>query len=248
LLVQASFGLQSRCHTGTADKKLIQESLTSNFSHPRHRRTSPLLPRPDRPAAHFRILLVEDHQATRELLAQLLTRSGHSVSGAETIAQGRLLAKTNQFDIVISDIGLPDGRGHDLMRELKRDFSLPGIALSGYGMELDILQSHQAGFSAHLTKPVDLAVLEEAIQRALNHGVDSYGILQDRSRRSFFPSDRIGRVVRVMTQATRHRTGNWPAVEDALLPGNGLWTFWMRQEHRCDTNTIDDLRVPETRL
>ncbi len=126
---------------------------------------APSAPGPSRGA--LRILLVEDHQATRETLAKLLTRRGHTVSGAETIAQGRLIAKTNKFDIVISDIGLPDGRGHDLMRELKRDFSLPGIALSGYGMESDILQSHAAGFSAHLTKPVDLAVLEEAIQRAM---------------------------------------------------------------------------------
>ena len=53
------------------------------------------------------------------------------------------------------------------MRELKRDFCLPGIALSGYGMETDILQSQQAGFSAHLTKPVQLTTLEEAIQRAV---------------------------------------------------------------------------------
>ena len=53
------------------------------------------------------------------------------------------------------------------MRELKRDFLLPGIALSGYGMETDILRSQEAGFSAHLTKPVQLATLEEAIQRAL---------------------------------------------------------------------------------
>ena len=126
---------------------------------------APSAPGPSRGA--LRILLVEDHRATRETLAAARPGAVTRFRGAETIAQGRLIAKTNKFDIVISDIGLPDGRGHDLMRELKRDFSLPGIALSGYGMESDILQSHAAGFSAHLTKPVDLAVLEEAIQRAM---------------------------------------------------------------------------------
>jgi PAS domain S-box-containing protein len=115
----------------------------------------------------MRILLVEDHQPTRETIAELLTQQGHAVSQSESIAQARALAKANAFDVVICDLGLPDGRGEDLMRELKRDFFLPGIALSGYGMETDILQSQEAGFSAHLTKPVQLATLEEAVQRAL---------------------------------------------------------------------------------
>ena len=51
------------------------------------------------------------------------------------------------------------------MRELKEEFSVPGIALSGYGMENDIQQSFEAGFSEHITKPVEVAALEEAIQR-----------------------------------------------------------------------------------
>ena len=101
------------------------------------------------------------------MLAQLLTQSGHAVSEAESIAQARTLAKANGFDIVICDLGLPDGRGSDLMRELKGEFSLPGIALSGYGMENDIQQSFEAGFSEHLTKPVEFAALEEAIQRTV---------------------------------------------------------------------------------
>jgi CheY-like chemotaxis protein len=68
---------------------------------------------------------------------------------------------------VVCDLGLPDGLGYDLMREFKKEFSLPGIALSGYGMESDIQQSFEAGFSAHLTKPVELATLEEAIERTI---------------------------------------------------------------------------------
>jgi len=119
------------------------------------------------PPDPLRVLLVEDHQPTRETIAELLTQQGHAVSPSESIAQARALAKANAFDVVICDLGLPDGRGYDLMRELKRDFLLPGIALSGYGMETDVLQSQEAGFTAHLTKPVQLATLEEAIQRAL---------------------------------------------------------------------------------
>ena len=119
------------------------------------------------PAAALRILLVEDHQPTRKTIAETLTQRGHTVSQAESIAQARILAKRNAFHIVICDLGLPDGRGYDLMRELKEKFSLPGIALTGYGMEDDIQQSREAGFSAHLTKPVELAALEQAIRRAV---------------------------------------------------------------------------------
>lgn len=119
------------------------------------------------PAAALRILLVEDHQPTRKTIAETLTQRGHTVSQAESIAQARILAKGNAFHIVICDLGLPDGRGYDLMRELKEKFSLPGIALTGYGMEDDIQQSREAGFSAHLTKPVELAALEQAIRRAV---------------------------------------------------------------------------------
>jgi CheY-like chemotaxis protein len=122
---------------------------------------------PTLPLAAIRILLVEDHPSTRQTLAQHLTQRGHAVSEAESIAQARMLAKANKFDIVVCDLGLPDGLGYDLMRELKREFSMAGIALSGYGMEHDIQQSFEAGFSAHLTKPVELATLEEAIQRTI---------------------------------------------------------------------------------
>jgi len=70
------------------------------------------------------------------------------------------------FNILISDLGLPDGSGHDLMRDLaSRHHSMPGIALSGYGMKDDILDSMAAGFSRHMTKPVDWQELKIAIQK-----------------------------------------------------------------------------------
>ena len=118
-------------------------------------------------ARALRILLVEDHPATRETLARLLTRSGHQVETADCVAQAIEMAGRDSIDIVISDLGLPDGDGHDLMRALRRDFGLRGIALSGYGMQSDIEKSNEAGFVEHLTKPIDLTALEEAIQRVI---------------------------------------------------------------------------------
>ncbi|RYD69065.1 MAG: response regulator, partial [Verrucomicrobiaceae bacterium] len=110
-----------------------------------------------------RILLVEDHEPTRSTLLRLLRRHGHEVQGAETLATARALAATGEFELVISDLGLPDGTGHELMAGLRADHGLAGIALSGYGMEEDIQRSHECGFYAHLTKPVDMTALEAAI-------------------------------------------------------------------------------------
>ena len=117
------------------------------------------------PVRHRRILLVEDHEPTRATLLRLLARHGHEVQGAETVATARALAATGEFELVISDLGLPDGTGHELMASLRADYALTGIALSGYGMEEDIQRSHECGFYAHLTKPVDMAALEAAIAR-----------------------------------------------------------------------------------
>lgn len=113
-----------------------------------------------------RILLVEDHEETRTTLSQLLTRRGHSVVAASTVAAARAQAQENAFDLVISDLGLPDGDGHELMAQLHSVYRLPGIALSGYGMDEDIARSGKSGFFTHLTKPVDIRNLETAIATA----------------------------------------------------------------------------------
>ena len=123
-------------------------------------------------ARALRILLVEDHSDTAQQLTRLLKRAGHEVSWAGSINQARALidattsddAKPN-FNILISDLGLPDGSGHDLMRDLASQNAMPGIALSGYGMKDDILDSMAAGFSRHITKPVDWQELKIAIQK-----------------------------------------------------------------------------------
>jgi two-component system CheB/CheR fusion protein len=120
------------------------------------------------PAGPLRILLIEDHPDTADALADLLEMMGHRVTVAGSIAQAldEAARADGALDLVVSDLGLPDGSGHDLMRELAGRYGLRGIALSGYGMEEDIRQSHEAGFGRHLTKPVTLAALELAIAEA----------------------------------------------------------------------------------
>jgi signal transduction histidine kinase len=114
-------------------------------------------------AKSIRILLVEDHEPTRTTLASLLLRRRYQVAEAATVAEARTLAGARNFDLLITDIGLPDGNGYDLMSELGQKNHLRGIALTGYGMEHDIARSENAGFDAHLTKPVRIQSLEAAL-------------------------------------------------------------------------------------
>ena len=118
-----------------------------------------------RPIRPLLILLVEDHVDGARALRQLLTAGGHTVQWASDVATGISLAREHRFDLLISDLGLPDGSGLDLMRTLRREGStLPGITLSGYGQEEDVAQSREAGFATHLTKPVNLEELLACIR------------------------------------------------------------------------------------
>ncbi len=113
------------------------------------------------------MLLVEDHPDSARLMGRLLGASGYVVSVAHSVASALKFAAAGPFDIVISDIGLPDATGYDLMRRLKADYGMRGIAVSGYGMDDDLRQGREAGFLDHVTKPVSLTQLEAAIQRVL---------------------------------------------------------------------------------
>ena len=113
----------------------------------------------------YRLLLVEDNQATLEVLGRILRKQGHDVVTASTVEAARDLAANQEFDLVISDIGLPDGNGIDLMNELTRDYGLRGIALSGYGMDEDLARTKNAGFIAHLVKPVDVDRLNRVLEQ-----------------------------------------------------------------------------------
>ena len=115
----------------------------------------------------MRILLVEDHDDTRRLMARLLKGMGHAVTTAVSVGDALAAAERGggEFDLVLSDLGLPDGSGHDLMRQLRDRWNLRGIAVSGFGMEEDIAQSRAAGFVDHLIKPVHVGVLQAALAR-----------------------------------------------------------------------------------
>lgn len=113
------------------------------------------------------LLLVEDHQDTARVMRRVLETAGYAVVHAGNVAQARKLATERKFDLVISDVGLPDGTGLDLMRDLRDKHGLTGIALSGFGTESDICASKAAGFSEHLTKPIEWERLRDAITRVL---------------------------------------------------------------------------------
>jgi hypothetical protein len=110
-----------------------------------------------------RILLVEDHVDTIEVMQTLLETQGYEVQTAASIEAARAV-DLGQVDLIVSDLGLPDGTGTDLIRELQARERRPAIALSGFGMQADIRASKEAGFDLHLTKPVDFGQLLEAIR------------------------------------------------------------------------------------
>ena len=121
---------------------------------------------PDAPANATRatILLVEDHPDTGLVLKTLLEQRGYSVILTTSATEALATAENQRFEILLSDIGLPDSTGYQLVRSLKDLRHFRGIAMSGYGMEEDIRKSLEAGFEKHLVKPVGINALENAIQ------------------------------------------------------------------------------------
>jgi CheY-like chemotaxis protein len=113
--------------------------------------------------AKRRILVVEDHDDTLRSMKLLLTRLGYEVLVAENMTEALRIARQQHFDILLSDIGLPDGSGLELLRRIRSIREVPALALSGFGMDEDIERSRDAGFSDHLTKPVSIDRLQAAI-------------------------------------------------------------------------------------
>ncbi|MEY2500378.1 MAG: hypothetical protein QOI07_712 [Verrucomicrobiota bacterium] len=109
------------------------------------------------------ILVVEDHEDTLRSMKLLLNRLGYEVLTAENMTDALRLAEERHFDILLSDIGLPDGSGLELLKRLRAVRNVPALALSGFGMDEDIDRSCEAGFSDHLTKPVSIDRLQAAI-------------------------------------------------------------------------------------
>ncbi len=109
------------------------------------------------------LLIVEDHESSRMVLEHFLTLGGHRITTASTVNEALAAYKAGHFDAVISDLGLPDGSGIDLMVQIQSIRPVPAIALSGYGMERDLQRTKDAGFSAHLVKPVKLDQLKRLL-------------------------------------------------------------------------------------
>jgi signal transduction histidine kinase len=116
----------------------------------------------------LRVLLVEDHEFTLKVLARLIKTLGHEVRSASTCRDALAAAREGSFDLLVSDIGLPDGNGLDLLRQIRPlQPNLRTIALSGFGMDQDIHQSLDAGFQTHLIKPVHFEKLKGAIAQVV---------------------------------------------------------------------------------
>jgi signal transduction histidine kinase/CheY-like chemotaxis protein len=130
--------------------------------------TKPRALEPQTPPTGLHILLVDDHPDTCAALEKLLKLRGHSVIAANSMRKAlEVAAAGGAFDLLISDVGLPDGNGMDLVRYLRSQRPIRGIAISGFGMDADISKSLEAGFSEHLVKPVKLEKLEAAIARVM---------------------------------------------------------------------------------
>ena len=111
------------------------------------------------------ILLVEDDESTLAVMTKLLRKAGHTIVGAGGLSAALTAAGHTRFDLLICDLGLPDGSGLEVLRQLRaRDPQLTAIALSGYGMEDDLARSRDAGFHLHLVKPIDFDQLAQIIR------------------------------------------------------------------------------------
>jgi CheY-like chemotaxis protein len=111
----------------------------------------------------LRILVVEDHADTLRVLARLLDHFGHEISWADGARSALAIVESKELDVVLSDIGLPDGNGYQVIAQAKRKQPVKGVALTGFDKEEDIRRSKEAGFDFHLTKPVDFHELRTVL-------------------------------------------------------------------------------------
>ena len=156
----------------------------------------------------------------------MLQQRGHQVNPAYNFRTARKLAEANTYDLVISDIELPDGSGLDLIRELTIRRPTPGIALSGFGTADDVAMSLQAGFTEHLTKPIDVRKLDEAIRRVANTRV-LISAKSSRNRRRF------------RSQRRRLATLAWAACR--ALPNRAVTTVTFLKRSGGETGSISHI-------
>jgi CheY-like chemotaxis protein/two-component sensor histidine kinase len=114
-----------------------------------------------------KLLLIEDHADTARALVRLLVTRGYDVQTEASVAAAFRAVEREPFDLLLCDLGLPDGTGFELLEKVKKTRDIPAIALTGFGMQQDVDRAQQAGFKAHLTKPVNLQKLEATIWKLL---------------------------------------------------------------------------------
>jgi len=123
---------------------------------------SPTRGKPPKP---LRVLLVEDHRDTRRMLSRLLTHFGHQVLTADNVRSALDIVASGEIDVLVCDIGLPDGSGYDVVSHTRRTRPIKAVALTGFGTEEDLRRSKEAGFDFHLVKPVDLHELQSILDK-----------------------------------------------------------------------------------
>lgn len=112
----------------------------------------------------LRILIVDDHVGTAEVLSRLLRHCGHAPATAHSCASALSALHGDRFDLLLSDIGLADGDGCELLQAARAIQPIPAVALTGYGMRIDLERYEQAGFDACLVKPVAFPKLLQVLR------------------------------------------------------------------------------------
>ena len=120
------------------------------------------------PAGPLTILLIEDHVDTAEVMAQLISSLGHEVTVVGLVADALAATQSATFDLIVSDVGLPDGTGLDFIKAFREHSDVRAVALTGFGTDEDVRRCLSAGFTSHLTKPVNFGQLEQLIESTAN--------------------------------------------------------------------------------
>jgi PAS domain S-box-containing protein len=120
---------------------------------------------PQKQTKSLRILLVEDHGDTRQTLSRLLTHFGHQISVADNTQSALAIVQSQKFDVVLSDIGLPDGTGYEVISQVKRKQPIKAVAITGFGTDEDVRRGKEAGFDFHLVKPIDFHELRTVLDQ-----------------------------------------------------------------------------------
>ncbi|MGH8045979.1 MAG: response regulator, partial [Chthoniobacterales bacterium] len=119
------------------------------------------------------ILLVEDHEDSATVIGRIVTNMGHKVAICGNVEDALEKLRAGKFDLVLSDIGLPDGTGIELLAKAREFSRVPMVALSGYGMEDDLQRYREAGFLHQLTKPIHFDQLEKMLREFAEKTGDS---------------------------------------------------------------------------